>query len=126
MTYSPDEEGEAGLRKLCSLFFQAASQFYLDTARRLLALHAERRSNSPELNARVAFKVRKLISSCSLDNVVEMVKHVLPAYLWNHAEIVSRLVNQPGMSARLVSKVQSWPNAEWCKWDIQWSTVKKK
>ena len=50
-------EGEPALRKLGRLLYEAAGQFYLDAARRRLSLHAERRSQTPELNARVAFKV---------------------------------------------------------------------
>lgn len=51
------EEGEQELRKLGRLLYESAGQFYLDAARRRLSLHAERRSQTPELNARVAFKV---------------------------------------------------------------------
>ena len=59
MLYSPDN-GDADLKKLGRLLYEAAGQFYLDAARRRLSLHAERRSQTPELNARVAFKVRLL------------------------------------------------------------------
>ena len=53
--FDPAEE-EAGLKLLGRLLYEAAGQFYLDAARRRLSLHAERRSQTPELNARVAFK----------------------------------------------------------------------
>ena len=56
MLYSlEDQEGSHKL--LGRLLYEAAGQFYLDTARRRLAIHAERRSQTPEQNARVAFKV---------------------------------------------------------------------
>lgn len=51
-------EGEAGLRKLGRVLYEAAGQSYLDAARRRLSLHAERRIQTPELSARVAFKAR--------------------------------------------------------------------
>ena len=57
MLFSPTD-GDADLKKLGRLLYEAAGQFYLDAARRRLSLHAERRSQTPELNARVAFKVR--------------------------------------------------------------------
>lgn len=60
MTFDPAEE-EAGLKVLGRLLYEAAGQFYLDAARRRLSLHSERRSQLPELNARVAFKACPLL-----------------------------------------------------------------
>ncbi len=54
--YSLEDE-EASQKLLGRLLYEAAGQFYLDAARRRLSVHAERRSQIPELNARVAFKV---------------------------------------------------------------------
>ena len=54
--YNLDDE-EASQKLLGRLLYEAAGQFYLDAARRRLTVHSERRSQSPELNARVAFKV---------------------------------------------------------------------
>ena len=61
MLYNLEDES-ASQKMLGRLLYEAAGQFYLDTARRRLAVHAERRSQMPELNARVAFKVRYFLS----------------------------------------------------------------
>ena len=47
----------AGLTKLGRTLHEQAGLFYLDESRRVLSLHAERRAPTPELNARVSFKV---------------------------------------------------------------------
>ena len=53
-------EGAAGLRRLGRALYEGACAFYLDDARRRLALHSERRSPAPAVSARVAFKVQSL------------------------------------------------------------------
>lgn len=42
---------------LGKILYEAAGQYYLDSARRQLNLHAERRGMNPERSARVNFKV---------------------------------------------------------------------
>lgn len=53
-------EGEAGLKRIGRLLYEAAGQFYLEDSKRRLALHGERRNPPPDLNARIAFKVPRL------------------------------------------------------------------
>ena len=46
-----------GLVKLGRSLHEQAGVYYLEESRRILSMHAERRSPPPELNARVSFKV---------------------------------------------------------------------
>ena len=54
--FNPKEEGSS-LKALGKLLYEAAGQFYLDSARRQLSLLTERRGITPERSARINFKV---------------------------------------------------------------------
>lgn len=47
------------LQRLGKALHEQAAVHYLESARRLIARHAEQRQHLPELNARVSFKVRQ-------------------------------------------------------------------
>eukprot|EP00884_Botryococcus_braunii_P005388 jgi/Botrbrau1/14850/Bobra.0326s0004.1 len=53
-------EGDAGLKRLGRALYEAAGSFYLDDARRRLAIQGERRQTPPALAARSAFKAAAL------------------------------------------------------------------
>lgn len=50
-------DGELALRRLGRVLYEAAGAFYLDDARRRLAVHQERRNPAPQTSSKVAFKV---------------------------------------------------------------------
>ena len=50
-------DGELALKRLGRTLYEAACMFYLDDARRRLAVHQERRNPAPQTSAKVAFKV---------------------------------------------------------------------
>lgn len=52
-----------GLVKLGRSLHEQAGVYYLEESRRILSLHAERRSPPPELNARVSFKVHLTVNA---------------------------------------------------------------
>lgn len=60
-------DGELALKRLGRTVYEAACAFYLDDARRRLALHQERRNPAPQTSSKVAFKVSHTIAvRCSL------------------------------------------------------------
>ena len=50
-------EGEAGMRRLARVAYEAALAHYMDDSKRRIALHGERRNPPIELSVRTAFKV---------------------------------------------------------------------
>ena len=62
-------EGAGGLGRLGRALYEGACAFYLDDARRRLALHSERRSPAPAASARVAFKVGCCQLTCPLPHL---------------------------------------------------------
>ena len=57
-------DGELALKRLGRTLYEAAGMFYLDDARRRLAVHQERRNPAPQTSAKVAFKVRRALHLC--------------------------------------------------------------
>ena len=57
-------DGELALKRLGRTLYEAAGMFYLDDARRRLAVHQERRNPAPQTSAKVAFKVSCALPLC--------------------------------------------------------------
>ena len=56
-------DGELALKRLGRTLYEAACMFYLDDARRRLAVHQERRNPAPQTSSKVAFKVGHIAGS---------------------------------------------------------------
>lgn len=61
-------DGEAALKRLGRALYEAACQFYVEDARRRVAVHNERRNPAPPMSARVAFKVCHQLSGPSVQS----------------------------------------------------------
>ncbi len=68
-------EGAGGLRRLGRALYEGACAFYLDDARRRLALHSERRTPAPAVSARVAFKARLPAHTALMLHKTEPARH---------------------------------------------------